>query len=454
MRYTNQLLTGVILLGLLTPAVSRADGLDDEARRAAKKLLTHFHTAEYKNVGILKFEVRKGGDKGDISMNSGRMNELMATRLENALTEAVAINKDHSPIGISRGASAQAARIDAKATFHTAEGRQALFANTYEMVWGDPSKVDAFVTGCITVAADGSTLKIDYRIFGSDISSIDRSADLPMTRQYLADLGAAYVVSGKRLVVRAIGDSDLDLPLEVDARPNNPEKVDPVPPVVIELPPAERNKKAWAEAASLVELKIFYNDELQQPLGDELPTPAKGTKIRFTIKAREKVAIKLTVNGQNTADSSPDLGESQRGAKWILQKDKEYTILGFYKGDKYETFAVADPEEGRKAIPSELANSLKLGQIEMIVFRAPEATTPALVTTPNFREYVGHSATVDEARRAINKTAVVRTAALIVPGEVVAEKLESEKFDIDERAAFNLKLTYFKAAKAPPIQEK
>src|SRR5262245_57513395 len=83
---------------------ARADNIDNELRTKAGLIMKDLQARGYQNVGVLKFLVKRGNTPP--TFTAGKLNYLMATRLENAL---IMVDKDSAPIGITRGASAVAA---------------------------------------------------------------------------------------------------------------------------------------------------------------------------------------------------------------------------------------------------------------------------------------------------------------------------------------------------------
>src|SRR4051812_35371641 len=90
--------------GAALPGAARADNSDGRLPREATAVLQTLKDREYKTVGVLKFQVKKG--EGPASFDLGLLNANLATRLENAL---ILVNDVNSPIGITRDASRVAA---------------------------------------------------------------------------------------------------------------------------------------------------------------------------------------------------------------------------------------------------------------------------------------------------------------------------------------------------------
>src|SRR5262249_7167182 len=97
------------------------------------------------------------------TLTAGKLNYVMATRLENALVMA---DKADAPIKLTRGASAEAAAKDKSATYLTRDGREKLFNHQYPLAWGNESvDLDAFLAGIVEIAPDMKKTKITVRAF-------------------------------------------------------------------------------------------------------------------------------------------------------------------------------------------------------------------------------------------------------------------------------------------------
>src|SRR5947209_2388118 len=113
----------LLAVALSVGPAARADQIDQDLLTRGKEIMKELHKQQYKNVGVLKFEAQRGGANGPVTFELGRLNALMATRLENVLILANDLKK---PIGIVCGAGDLASRRDAKATYKTPAGREGL----------------------------------------------------------------------------------------------------------------------------------------------------------------------------------------------------------------------------------------------------------------------------------------------------------------------------------------
>ena len=73
----------VLALVALTAPRTRADNIDLELIKKAPEIIKFLKEKDYKNVGVLKFQLQKG--KSRPTYNSGPINSNLPSRLENAL---------------------------------------------------------------------------------------------------------------------------------------------------------------------------------------------------------------------------------------------------------------------------------------------------------------------------------------------------------------------------------
>ena len=407
-----------VLATFAVPAL-RADEIDPLLYKDAADMMTLFRSRGYKNIGVLKFEVQRGGDSGPISMANGTVNSMMATRLENALILA---NDEKNPIGITRNASEVAARADKAAGYHSKASRDKLFDQSYPLAWGNSKvKVDAFVTGRITVSADYKKSTVLLRLFDrKDAKIVDAARfDAPVDRSLIVDLGQPFAVSKAVIAKRALlispnpgGDAasptttSEDMVLEdvqksaksADKASKGLQPVDnlldpvpvprpqPIPSVRLLNPqsdpgdPAANNQavrinaprpdlaRAKAELDSVLKFDVYYNEQLVQWTADNrLPAPQPNDRIEFHVRATERIGMILRVNGVNTADYDRTEKQINDYSMWVLDPNKDYTIRGFYPtSDKVVLFNAMKRDD---VDMSELGNERRIGKIDLDILR-------------------------------------------------------------------------------------
>src|SRR5262249_6470091 len=91
-------LGGGVCLALLLAGGSpaRADNIDNALRTRVLAIMKDLEAHGYKNVGVLKFQVKLGNTPP--TLTAGKLNYVMATRLENAL---VMSDNAKAPIGLT-----------------------------------------------------------------------------------------------------------------------------------------------------------------------------------------------------------------------------------------------------------------------------------------------------------------------------------------------------------------
>jgi hypothetical protein len=343
------------------PAAARADNLDDALLRHADTILQELRGRGCRNVGVLKFQVQQGAARP--SLHVGRLNTLMATRLENALI--LAEDEEDGVVGVTRGASAAAAARDPKATYLTRAGRRVLFEHPYPLAWGDKEvPVDAFLTGVVKVDAAGGKTTVRVEAFDRKDPDPRKVVEftVPIERTVLADMNRRFALR-KRVVDKKLDDKELN---EAAARE------------FLE----EETKGAAAPGAGLGDLldfKIYYDGKrVPRDAADRIPSPRPGQRVHFVVKSKQRVGLVLRVNGINTSGYEKESREAADYSFWVLEPGEEYRIDGFYparqKGKQdVLPFKVVDPT--REAVP-DLADQTKMGQIDIDVLLEGGAGAP------------------------------------------------------------------------------
>jgi len=331
---------------LASPAPARADNIDESLLKEATKVMRTLKARQYKNVGVLKFRVKKG--ERPASLAAGLLNTNMATRLEYAL---ILVNNEADPLGITRDASLVAA-----ASKLTLEDRKALFGLDYPLAWGKSKvAVDAFLTGEVSIDRDFKKTTVSIETFDrKDAKEEVARFTVDTDRSILSDAGESFSL------VKRGNDEDEAAIEDVAVRVNenklvNPDTVD-----------------------AFIELEIYYDGKKQeivtQPGGAKtVAEPKTGAKVYFKVrnKAKESLALVLRINGVNTLHKEGPERQVDRCTKWVLEPGKEYTIQGFYLRDnKIEEFKVVSPAGLTSLDPQ------KMGVIEAAVFRQGGAEDP------------------------------------------------------------------------------
>lgn len=414
-------------LAMVGSGAARADHIDGKLRGEAVAIMKDLEKKGYKNVGILKFQVQNGNTPP--TLTAGKLNYVMATRLENAL---VMTDKPDAPIGITRGASAVAASKDKKASFLTAEGRQNLFKVRYPLAWGTQSvEVDAFLTGIVVISPDKKRTTIIVQAFDHKNLDLRKVAEFAVDTDLaiLRDTNQNFVVARRTFNAWAAAD-DPDAELNKLAVEN----------AVKENKPGTSKKMTLDDMKEYLDFQILFND---QPMditpGGFVANPPAGQKMKIKVSAKVKLGLLLRVNGVNTLseqrDEKSDLNEY---SWWILEPGTPYMIRGFYKDSKVSEFVAKEESEVDLAQLGE--NAERHGKIDFDVFVNPTEVVKDLPAPKargldfSFRSVDSTPKTFEDLKKEIRtnlpvkKTAVPRS--FFVPGSTLEnQQLETTAFE-------------------------
>jgi hypothetical protein len=403
------LVAGALVAWALAAAPARADKIDQSLMKdAAPNVMEHLRKQGYKNVAVLNFRVEL--PKAKPSFHVGRLNSLMATRLENVLILA---NDDEKPLGITRGASAVAAARDKKATYLTAEGRKNLFAQKYPLAWGDQEvKVDALLTGVVRLSAD---LKTAYVVIeewspGRETPAVPATFQTPTDRLLLADLDRGFFL-GRRSLEDAL-------------------KVDEVDGAAVDS--ARKDNGAGLKGDTfedVLDFRAYYDGkEVKAGPDNKLPSPREGQEVYFTLRARkERLGVVLLVNGMNTLGEEGVDREPDQYSMWVLYPGKVCILRGYYTVENPRDAAgkdrrksavrkfrvLSDSESGL----AELGDSSKVGKVELLIYREPRGELPRVARRAvNMRSVTARGASFEEVKGQILRLgAAKRGRNLIAP---------------------------------------
>ena len=333
-----------------------ADTLDRQLLRHAPGVLKYCQSKGYKNVGVLKFRVRKG--RSALTDNVGPLNLDVARQLELAL---VLKNRVQRPLGIVHNASAVAAAI-AGANHPVAEGRAPLFTRRYPLAWGNEQVTpDAFLTGIVSVSDDLKRLSVG-------IVAFDRRQILEGVVEFDADVDPFDLIdAGESFLVRgALDDDEQQLAQVVKTAHGVRTRVQQHP---------------VNDPGAPVDVEICY-DEVRVPIeirGGQafVREPREGQRVSFVLKRkrpeRTRYAVVLKVNGLNTLYKQrlPELECN----KWVLEPElNEIKIVGFQLTDsESEAFKVLSRAASKER---EMDYGADVGTISLVVFREGEVPQP------------------------------------------------------------------------------
>ena len=341
-----------IVLGMTTaaaaqpPAATEPQTIERALRKHAPEIISDIRKHGYKNVGVLKFRVKKGG--GQASDRVGLINQSLADRLEIALILA---DKPRTPLGIIHDASVSRPS-SAGANHLEPEGRRVLLSGKYPLAWGKSQvTADAFLTGEIQLSNDIATMTVTVLAFDA------AENDLRQVTQFTASTDPPSLFElGESLTTRGGFDN-----YKNTARPVKSEA-----------------QKVAMDPAAPVSLEVYF-DGAARPLeyrGEQptIPEPKEGQKLEFALSTTRKEAGRfgcvLKINGENTLfhEQAP----SPVCSKWVLGPGaSRIRIRGFQTQDRAqaEAFHVLSSEDSR---PQAMHYGKETGLITLEVF--PERT--------------------------------------------------------------------------------
>jgi len=374
MRTHKTLLAALVLLHLLAIGAQAADDLERELLVAAPAVLKYAQERGYKNIGVLKFRIKKGDHPG--SDRAGTLNSNLAMRLELALIMA---NKVRAPIGIVHDASAVAANIPG-ASHLSADGRQRLFTASYPLAWGSETvEADAFFTGAVSISSDLKTMVVGIVAFDRTSSGLEKVRQFTVCPDVddLLETGETFVVrglfDGGKVAKTGAGGTEPQLALAkvVENATKVKDSTDPS-----DHPLAPSNGEAP------VELELFY-DQQKVPLEIHdgaafVVEPQENQQVTFVLKRKAKDNVRygvvLKVNGENTLGRQRLKDADCR--KWILEPGAPpVTVRGFQVDNQTaEEFRVLSRAESKA---KEIDYGTDVGTINLVVFRERAANNDA-----------------------------------------------------------------------------
>jgi hypothetical protein len=359
-------------LALLWTAIARpvrAESLAQGLQKQAPEVMKYLREQGYRNVGVLKFRVKKG-DK--VSDRVGTLNTALASRLETALLLA---EDSRLPVGLIRDASGVAASIPG-ADHRTAEGRLKLFgSDKYPLLWGtDTVAPDAFVTGLALLRPDGKTMAVALCV-------IDKQTMKEPFRQFVVDVDPSLLIeTGSSFRLRGLlDDGQLNTgPGSSDkVPPSTQQKVDAAVQDAIQV--VRKSEPPPMPDKGPVVLDIFYGDNpVEYSVSDaneiQIPEPGQGQRVKFVLRKTDKAHVRygvvVKVNGENTLFM--EKGKVEQCTKWILSDQVPTIEVEGYQVSNTEArpFIIRSPEES-KAVERQYGKDV--GQISFVVFREKTA---------------------------------------------------------------------------------
>jgi hypothetical protein len=431
---------------LALPSTSQADHVDDELIKNAEALVKALQEKGYKNVGVIKFMVKRGNDA--LSPNVGAINMNMATRVENALLYGMDAAK---PLGVIRDATQVAATADPKMSVKTAAGRSALFKHSYPLAWGkDKVTADVFLTGSIDLSVDMKSTRVEIGYFDKKDDKIHNllAFTVKTDRSILADAGQSFALA-KRSLKKARSLEELD-----DEAAKSASDADKGKPI---------NDQVSGEVP--VKFEIFYDGKPQTLTPDTsspgeftVTTPQKGQTVTFqlTNTAKGKIGVVVKVNGESTINQ--EITDDSGCLKWILAPDGKYGLRGFYTmPDKtLAPFKVLDDEESKARMAEWAGSRPRAGSIDVTVFTenpdGPEEMSVGrtLRGLPPPKARTMHPKTAKDAHTLVRQISnTKRSRGLIVAGDQKENVNLQEDQLKNATQSYQMHINYYKPPTAP-----
>jgi hypothetical protein len=426
-----------VLAALFAGPAAGAEMLDRTLLRQAPRVVGYLREHGYKNVGVLKFRVKKGDEAA--SDHVGPLNLNLAGRLEIALVLA---NDLEQPLGIIRNADAVAVTLPG-ANHLTKAGRQALFLGRYPLAWGDAQvEPDAFLTGVVVVSPDRKQLTVGLLAFGKDGETLDTVAQFTASTDAptLAEAGERFLIRGafdagqtEEVHERAAASA-----VQVNASPATTPLRDPSAPVALEVRYDGRP----------VPLEIREGKA-------EVREPGEQQKVAFVIRkvdrTPDRYGVVLLVNGVNSLYKEQTT--PLHAGKWILGPDHRETVIsGYQTGAKSaEAFRVLSSAESK-------ANAMHYGPaagtITLVVFREKTRGVAAPPLDDEGEDLIALSRGALPPERPKTLAALKfrlregtgqgTSRGLIVEGETIGAATRTVEFQAEATPVMSATITYYK----------
>ncbi len=413
--------------------------LEDAIRQVAPDILRWAEDNGCRNIGVLKFLVRRGQDAPTMD-SGGTLNMSMANRLETALI--LALDEERAErTRLVRRASSVAATIPG-ATPLTLEGRRRLFDAEYRVAWGrTQTPVDALITGVVTVTPDFRSLFVEFvvvRTGNPGIQSISRPLIVATNGSILNELGESY-----QLRNLGPGMTAADAVRDVRAEPE------------LRFPLLDEPN---------VMLQVLYDGKpVDMTFIDgqaSIPEPSEGQSVKLRIerldRSRGALAAVLKVNGENVLfrEKFPDLDCS----KYVLEPNSPAITVDGYQMelDQAEAFRVLGIAESRAV---EIFYGEDVGTISLTIFREAEDTeeeasgqlAPDLAAIGQGYSPVEPAKTLPALQQELRSFALGgATRGLMVPGQKIDHQIRlQEKRKWHPEPVMSAVLRYYRPKNAP-----
>jgi len=377
----NYLRFGVtIVLFLFTcRALPAADDLEKQLLKQAPQIMEQLRLRGYKNVGVLKFRVKKGNEAS--SDQVGSLNLRLTKKLELAMVVA---NNARDPLGLIGDASKVAAEIPG-ASHLSKEGREKLFSREYPLAWGDEEVVpDAFLTGVALISSDLRTMTVGILGFDQTTDSLFPLAKFE-AKPDLEDL----LDSGESFTVRGVFDNG-SLSMTQEERKDKATEEALTTSLTVKQESEGQSSSFASKKHPLnstdapIALEIRYDNQIQDIEFRDgaafVPEPQEGQDVMLVVRRKandKRLGLVLKVNGENTLGRGT-VADAQ-AKTWVLEPDrKEWGFRGYYDSanNTMERFKVLSQAESKA---KEIDYGEFVGSISVSIF--PEQKVKPKVST-------------------------------------------------------------------------
>lgn len=444
-------LAGIIALAAPAAASAQSDPFVEAIRGQARIVLEQAKKKGFKNIGVLKFQVRKG--TAAPSDDVGELNTSLALKTENAL---IVENRDNDFFILENPSQHVVREKLLSANHKTPEGRKAFFDLKYPVRWTrDKVTPSGFLIGTATITEDRKTVTLELKMFdatGAEDAIPGGKISAPASPELLAEAGESY--TQPEATVKALvsgGPIPSKQVLEQQATEN----------MRVSDPPKALDAKKPQPFAPLVNcpvrMTILYNGQPVSVNGNSVPEPGPKDKVAFHLKNtsdKGTFGVVLMVNGDSTLYQERLTPFACH--KWILVPGAEVTIRGFQTSqNKVAPFAVLPPDA---VDPDEFRYGEHAGTFRLVVYHGKMSTTPP---TDNVA-----SLTPDQAA----ERTITRTRGAVKSGDGKPQTLEELQADLRGRAAaaegsrgyvtksknmeeFQTEATYFTPSPETPVSD-
>lgn len=436
-----------------------ADELDKQLLLQTPQILTKLKAAGIKNVGVLKFRVKKG--TAPATDRAGSLNRLLSDKVELALILA---NDVKAPIGIIHNANKTASSING-ASHLTAEGRRLLFTEKYDLAWGSEKvEPDAFITGVAYLAPDLKTMSVGLAMFdkeGGELVQLGKFDVRPDLEEIL-DSGESFMVRGafdQGSLQLSEGDrkdkaSGEAIETSLVVKKETSQKTDPSPSKAHPLSPNHPDAP--------VSLEVRYDGRPQTIEFREgaafLREPNENQKIELIVRRkgveRPRLGIVLKVNGENTLYRQKQT--DAQCAPWVFEPNlSEFGVQGFQidQSTRQEFRVLSQGESKGK----EIDYGEFVGTISITVFReqvVEPKISPDLLSEDG-EDFAILTRGLFPAKPARNLSALryqladSSTRGLIVQGASVQSNVQLAQFKSDSIPAMSASVKYYNPQDLP-----